>query len=86
MSKKLKRLSAAAAALFDTYTSENDKAKSGRRHEDAARKAKTSFLEAMGDATRARLPDGRVVIRLTKTREMPAKEASTQEWSELHLE
>lgn len=86
MSTKLKRLNADAAALFDTYQSENQLAKDGRKHEDAARDAKKSFLAVMGDATRARLPDGRTIIRLTKTRQMPAKDASTQEWDELHLQ
>lgn len=88
MSKTLppKRMNADAAALFDTYQTENEAAREGRRHDNAARSAKTAFLKIMGDATRARLPDGRIVLRIPKSREMPAKDASTQQWDELLLQ
>jgi len=70
-------------AEWDRYLREKARAAKGYQADAKAKEAKGTILEAMGAARMARLPDGRIIQRLPKSRQMPSKPAHTQTWEEL---
>jgi hypothetical protein len=73
----------AAQEAFDRYQREKAKAAKAYQADQKAKEAKSAVLEAMGEARMARLPDGRVIQRLPRSRNMPSKPAHVQQWEDL---
>ena len=80
---KVKRVDDAVAAAWDKYVRENGRAKKAYGYSKKAKEAKQTVVEAMGEATRVRLPDGRILQRVTKSRTMPAQPKRDQEWQDV---
>lgn len=76
-------LSEQAAAEFDRYLKAAEQCKRLGKYSKQKSDAKQAVLDAMGDHTRCRLPDGRVIQATAKSRKMPAKPAHEQSWWEL---
>jgi hypothetical protein len=72
-----------AQKAFDAFLRESAKAKKGYQAGEKAKEHKTNVIDLMGDARLARLPDGRLIQRIPKSRNMPAKGAHVQQWEEL---
>ena len=76
-------LDADAQRAFDVYEREKAKAAKAYAADAKAKDAKATVIAAMGDSRIARLPDGRLIQRLPRSRNMPAKGAHVQSWEEL---
>jgi len=78
-----RRLDDEVRAQWDRYQQLGEEAKHFRELEGERKALKESILEALGDAVQGRLPDGRVLARIAKSRAMRAQDAHVQEWQEL---
>lgn len=73
------------AELFDKMQKAKAKAKKAYPAEKQAKECKAAVIEAMGDCMLARLPDGRVIQRVPRSRDMPSKPKHTQTWEDLNV-
>lgn len=79
----VRRLNDEVRAQWDRYQQLGEDAKQFREMEAERKSLKESILAALGDATQGRLPDGRVLARIEKSRTMRARDAEVQTWQEL---
>lgn len=79
----IKPLDETAAKIWDRYRKNEERCKTANKWKADKDDAKTEFLELMGDANLARLPDGRIVCRRLKSANKRAQPARTDEWFEL---
>lgn len=78
-------LDAETADLFNKMLLAKSKAKRAYAEEKKARNCKAAVIAAMGEVMFAKLPDGRVIQRVPRSRDMPAKPKHTQRWEDLNV-
>lgn len=87
MAKKteLPLLSQQAAAAYERFVRLGEKIRKAMAFNKDKRAARDAVLAEMDElgATRARLPDGRILQRIPKTRQVKAQQARVDEWQEL---
>lgn len=70
--------------LYDDYLREKELAKGASTHDEARKKHQNQLVKNIGEFTHGRLPDGRVIQIIPKSRPIAAKAAYEQKWVELH--
>jgi hypothetical protein len=78
-------LSAEIAQKFKEFQDLDSVVKAGGRAERAAKKIKTEIVEAMGEHNVGELPDGRRLLKVTKSGHRDAAEAYDYKWHELSI-
>ena len=76
-------LDAEAMRLFDKMQAEKKKARKAYAADKSAKLCKESVIAAMDGEMFAKLPDGRIIQRVPRCREMPARKKQLQQWEDL---
>lgn len=71
------------AAAWERVGYLTDKLAASRKHEEERKKLKAQIIEAMGECSLAKLPDGTLLTKSLQTRNNAARKASVSEWWEL---
>lgn len=74
-----------AQAAFDKHKAAQAKVRAASKHEDTSKEAKAEFAGYMGEARLGKLPDGRIVTRITQVRNYKAKAATSSSWDEFNV-